>query len=348
MLAAAGIRRSRLGRAFVAIAGSEDAARALGIDVARYKLIAFLISAFYAAVAGSLFVHAVGFVSPEVYGLHMVVLAFTMLYVGGIGTIAGAALGALVIALLPETLRRFSEYQDLAYGAVLILILIYAPGGLASLSRLVVAQAARRRMTLLRLDGVTRRFGGLVAVDDVSLDDRSAVASPRSSGRTAPARRRCSMSSRASPRRARAASSSPARTSPAWRRKRSRRRGLVRTFQLVQLFENLTVLENVKVGRHLHTSRRAWQRAAAAPRARAIEAGVEAFARELLDKVGLDAHADTLAGVLPYGQKRLLEIARALAAEPKLLLLDEPAAGLNRGETTRLADADPADRRRSA
>jgi branched-chain amino acid transport system permease protein len=134
--AAAAIRHSRLGRAFVAIAGSEDAARALGIDVARYKLVAFLISAFYAALAGSLFVHAVGFVSPEVYGLHMVVLAFTMLYVGGIGTVAGAALGAIVVALLPETVRRFSEYQDLAYGGVLILILIFAPGGLASLSRL--------------------------------------------------------------------------------------------------------------------------------------------------------------------------------------------------------------------
>ena len=143
VLAAAGIRRSRLGRAFVAIAGSEDAARALGIDVARYKLIAFLISAFYAAVAGSLFVHAVGFVSPEVYGLHMVVLAFTMLYVGGIGTIAGAALGALAIALLPETVRRFSEYQDLAYGAVLILILIYAPGGLASLSQVWSAKRGK-------------------------------------------------------------------------------------------------------------------------------------------------------------------------------------------------------------
>jgi branched-chain amino acid transport system permease protein len=143
VLAAAAIRRSRLGRAFVAIAGSEDAARALGIDVARYKLIAFLISAFYAAVAGSLFVHAVGFVSPEVYGLHMVVLAFTMLYVGGIGTVAGAALGALVVALLPETVRRFSEYQDLAYGALLIVILIYAPGGLASLSRLAWSKRAK-------------------------------------------------------------------------------------------------------------------------------------------------------------------------------------------------------------
>src|SRR5262245_59333872 len=135
VLAAAGIRRSRLGRAFVAIAGSEDAARALGIDVAHYKLVAFLISAFYAGIAGSLFVHAVGFVSPEVYGLHMVVLAFTMLYVGGIGTVAGSALGALVIALLPETIRKLSDYQDLAYGALLILILIYAPGGLASLSQ---------------------------------------------------------------------------------------------------------------------------------------------------------------------------------------------------------------------
>lgn len=133
VMAAAGIRRSRLGRALVAVAGSEDAARALGIDVARYKLIAFMISAVYAAVAGSLFVHAVGFVSPEVYGLHMVVLAFTMLYVGGIGTIAGPALGAILVTLLPETFRAFKDYQDLAYGAALILILIYAPRGLGFL-----------------------------------------------------------------------------------------------------------------------------------------------------------------------------------------------------------------------
>src|SRR5262245_19220453 len=129
---AARIRRSRLGRALAAVAGSEDAARALGIDAARYKLVAFLISAGYAAVAGSLFVHVVGFVSREVYGLHMVVLAFTMLYVGGIGTHAGA----VIISLLPETFRGFKEYQDLAYGAALVVLLIYAPGGLASLSRL--------------------------------------------------------------------------------------------------------------------------------------------------------------------------------------------------------------------
>jgi branched-chain amino acid transport system permease protein len=144
VLASARIRRSRIGRAFVAVAGSENAARALGIDVAHYKLLAFVISAFYAGVAGSLFVHAVGFVSPEVFGLHMVVLAFTMLYVGGIGTFAGPALGALIVTLLPETFRKFNEYQDLAYGAVLILILIYAPGGLASLPKLLSSLSRRK------------------------------------------------------------------------------------------------------------------------------------------------------------------------------------------------------------
>jgi branched-chain amino acid transport system ATP-binding protein len=114
-------------------------------------------------------------------------------------------------------------------------------------------------------------------------------------------------------------------------------RRLVRTFQLVQLFENLTVLENVKIGRHLHTS--GGLASALLPfRSRSIEAQVDAAARNLLKQVGLEIQAETLANALPYGQKRLLEIARALAAEPTLLLLDEPAAGLNRLETTRLAD----------
>jgi branched-chain amino acid transport system permease protein len=140
LFAAWRIRNSRLGRAFVAVAGSEDAARALGIDVAHYKLVSFLISAGYAGLAGSLFVHVVGFVSPEVYGMHMVVLAFTMLYVGGIGTIVGPLIGAIVISLLPEIFRQFKDYQDLIYGAVLILLLIYAPKGIASLPSLLMRE----------------------------------------------------------------------------------------------------------------------------------------------------------------------------------------------------------------
>ena len=127
------IRNSRFGRALVAFSGSEDAARALGIDVGHYKLTAFVLSAVYAAISGSLFVHIVGFVSPEVFGMNMVIRSFTMLYVGGIGTISGPLVGAVVINLLPETIRVLKDYQDLVYGAALILILIFAPAGLASL-----------------------------------------------------------------------------------------------------------------------------------------------------------------------------------------------------------------------
>lgn len=129
--AVARMRSSRFGRSLAAVAGSEEAAAALGIDVARTKLASLLVSAAYASIAGSLFVHVVGYVSPEVFGLHMVITAFTMLYVGGIGTIAGPVLGALIISMLPELFRSFRDYQDLAYGGALIVILIYAPRGLA-------------------------------------------------------------------------------------------------------------------------------------------------------------------------------------------------------------------------
>jgi branched-chain amino acid transport system permease protein len=132
-LAALRLRASRFGRALAAIAGSEDGARALGIDVAHYKLAAFLISSAYAALAGSLFVHVVEFVSPEVFGLNMVVLSFTMLYVGGIGTLGGPIIGATIVSLLPEAFRGFKDYQDLFYGAGLVLLLVYAPKGLAAL-----------------------------------------------------------------------------------------------------------------------------------------------------------------------------------------------------------------------
>jgi len=123
------LRDSRFGRALRAIAGSEPAAQALGINVARYKLLAFVIAALYASAAGSLFAHFVGFISPEVFGGAMVVQSFTMLYLGGIGTTWGPALGALVVAMLPELLRGLKELQDIAYAIILVSILIFAPRG---------------------------------------------------------------------------------------------------------------------------------------------------------------------------------------------------------------------------
>jgi len=138
MFAAHRLKESRFGFALAAIAGSEDAAKALGISVSHYKLAAFVIAAVYAALAGILMVHFVGFVSPEVFGLHMVIAGFTMLYVGGIGSLGGPLFGALIISLLPETFRAFKDYQDLAYGAALIIILIFAPKGAASLGNFYV------------------------------------------------------------------------------------------------------------------------------------------------------------------------------------------------------------------
>ena len=132
IFAAFRLKESRFGMALAALAGSEDAARALGVNIARYKLFAFVIAAAYAAIAGSLMVHFVGFVSPEVFGLNMVITGFIMLYVGGIGSTYGPLLGALIISLLPETFRGVKDYQDLAYGAALIAILIFAPKGLAA------------------------------------------------------------------------------------------------------------------------------------------------------------------------------------------------------------------------
>jgi branched-chain amino acid transport system ATP-binding protein len=192
-------------------------------------------------------------------------------------------------------------------------------------------------MTLLALEQVTRRFGGLTAVDGVDLrvdaGGINAIIGPNGAGKTTlfhlisgfqtPDDGRITLEGKD-------ITGLPPEKIAAL--------GLVRTFQLVQLFRELTVLENVEVGCHLRT-RGGIVTALLRPKgARQAEAQVEATARELLAFVGLEAYADLPAAGLSYGRQRLLEIARALAARPKLLLLDEPAAGLN-SEETRLLSA---------
>lgn len=133
------IHHSRVGFALRAIAGNEDAALSLGVDVIHFKLLAFVISAVFASVGGSLFAHYITYISPEVFGLYMVVLLFTMLFVGGIGTTLGPLFGAVVISVLPELLRGFSEGREIIYGSLLLAILMFAPRGIYGLRNFIVA-----------------------------------------------------------------------------------------------------------------------------------------------------------------------------------------------------------------
>jgi branched-chain amino acid transport system ATP-binding protein len=191
-------------------------------------------------------------------------------------------------------------------------------------------------MTLLVLEEVTRRFGGLVAVDGLDLHVKAggitAIIGPNGAGKTTlfhlisgfqtPDHGRIILEGKD-------VTGLPPEKIAAM--------GLVRTFQLVQLFRELTTLENVKIGCHLRTRGGVIAALIRPKAARQAEARIEGTARELLAFVGLDAYAELPAASLTYGRQRLLEIARALAAQPKLLLLDEPAAGLNSEETRLLS-----------
>lgn len=188
----------------------------------------------------------------------------------------------------------------------------------------------------LEVRDATRNFGGLVAVNAVSFQvmprSVTAVIGPNGAGKTTLFNL---ISGAIAPSSGRILFEGTDITREAPEAKAAR--GLIRTFQLVKLFADLSAVENVKVGFHLR-SRGGLLAALLRPRrVREMEAAIERRARELLELVGLGAAADLPASALSYGQGRLLEVARALAAEPKLLMLDEPAAGLNADETARLS-----------
>lgn len=192
-------------------------------------------------------------------------------------------------------------------------------------------------MSRLALQAVTKKFGGLVAVDAVTFDvcgeGVSAVIGPNGAGKTTLFNMISGFMPPTSGRiifEGENITGQPPEQLAA--------RGIVRTFQLVQLFQNLSAEENVKVGCHLRTRGGLISALTRLGPARTEERAVAERARDLLDFVGLGRQGGVAASVLPYGQQRLLEIARALAAEPKLLLLDEPAAGLNAEETRRLCE----------
>jgi len=142
-LLAQNLVRSRLGRALRAIHTSETAAAVLGVDTERYKIGVFILSALYAAVAGALYAHYVTFISPGSFGFHASVQFVTMVVLGGMGSLWGAVAGAVFLTVLPEFLRAIEDYDILLYGGLMILCMMFLPGGLAEGAERV-AQAARR------------------------------------------------------------------------------------------------------------------------------------------------------------------------------------------------------------
>ncbi len=343
------LERSAWGRALVAVRESELAAESLGLSAYRVRTTAFTVSAAFAAAGGCLYAFLAGFVSPDSFTLQTSILFLLVILFGGLGRVAGPVIGAVVLIVLPEALHRFSDYRLILYGVLLLGTLYFLPEGVAG----ALAGRARRRIASAGdaaaawqpaappaapfvARGLGMRFGGVVALADADLELAPAsvhgLIGPNGAGKTT------LLNLLSGFYRAHAGtitfggrelSSLPAH--------RIARAGVGRTFQTTQLFEAMTVLENVAVGL---AGARTGSVAAALLGRGAVRARERAFAAEaaaVLAFVGYEGNPHELARNLPFGHKRLVEIARALARRPAVLLLDEPAAGLSAEEIAALA-----------
>jgi branched-chain amino acid transport system permease protein len=334
------LRATRLGRAMQAVRDNEIAAGTTGVDVFRTKVVAFAISALLGGLGGGLFAGAFAYISPDQFSFGESIVMLTMALLGGVRSPFGALLGTLLLVLLPEWLRFLKQVYLAVYGAAVILIMVFLPEGLwgfvaARLRRAGPARVPKAPLPLLgrrgeptaevvfSLEGLAKHFGGLRALDGVDLAVRRgtvhALIGPNGSGKSTLINVVTGLY-RATAGRVLLLGRDVTALPP----HRRATLGLARTFQNIRVFRGLTVLENVVVGAERPGS---GIRGAAATEDRALAA---------LDVVGLRADANRLVGELSYGHQRYVEIARALAGEPAVLLLDEPAAGLNSTEKTEL------------
>jgi ABC-type branched-subunit amino acid transport system ATPase component/branched-subunit amino acid ABC-type transport system permease component len=351
---------SRVGRAIRALKGGTVMAEAMGVNTAREKIVIFLIAALLASISGWLYAHLQRFVNPTPFALNQGIEYLFMAVVGGIGHVWGAVLGAGVITilkqwlqdLLPQLLGQSGNFEIIVFGLAMVLILQKARAGLwPVIMRLLPARATVRDVpqgealpkrqpiasgsVLLDASEVTKRFGGLVANNNMSLSVKAgevmALIGPNGAGKST----MFNCISAVNP----ATEGKIAFLGESTASLQARdiaQRGMSRTFQHVRLLGNMSVLENVAIGAHLRGSKGVVS--AALRLDRAEENRLLAEAARQIERVGLAEHMFEPAGSLALGQQRIVEIARALASDPCLLLLDEPAAGLRYKEKQALAE----------
>jgi branched-chain amino acid transport system permease protein len=362
LLAAANLLGSRQGRAIRALRGGRDMAASLGIDVFWIRLSVFVLAAALAAVAGWLYAHMTRFVSPAPFDLRAGIEYLLMAVLGGAGTVSGALVGAAAVALaknwlqdvLPYLTSHSANLEIVVFGCLFILLLHRSRAGLVPLLRqylpfapapaVAVADAGAAALAprallppgaiVLAVDGLTKKFGGLVAVDDVSFSLRAgeilALIGPNGAGKTT------SFNLITGALAATAGKVTFAgRDLSGVKPHQVAALGMARTFQHVKLRPAMSVAENVMLGCYSRT--RAGFAAGALRLDRGEEAAVRGEALRELARVGLADKAGEAAGNLALGQQRLVEVARALATAPVLIMLDEPAAGLRSREKQALA-----------
>ena len=359
MLLMANLLESREGRAIRSLRGGAVMAESLGINVFRIRLITFVIAALLAGLSGWLYAHMSRFVSPAPFDVRMGIDYLFMAILGGSGQILGAVVGSALLSVLTDALQDILPYlsrngeqlQALVFAIIYVLALQFARGGVMPFVLRYLPRPAkkitpaaepmpRRAMPepgspLLGVAGLVKRFGGLEAVSGVGFDVAAgeivAVIGPNGAGKstlfnlitgTMPADAGTVSFlghdiTRANQRRIAAA-------------------GISRTFQHVKLRSSMSSIDNVLLGTYLRTH--AGFVAGALRLDRAEEARARFEALRQLERVGLGASTNEIAGNLPLGRQRILEVARALAADPALIILDEPAAGLSRPEKRALAE----------
>ena len=355
---------SRTGRALRAVKGGTTMAEAMGVDSFRVKVTAFVLAALLASVSGWLFAHFQRTVNPSPFGLKMGIEYLFMAVIGGVGHVWGALMGAGVVkiledqlqVLLPKLLGSSGNFEVIVFGVLLVLVLQYARDGLWAFIESRLPQRPRKvdwrdasalperprpphGEVVLDVRAVRKEFGGLVAVNNVSFQVRAGeilgLIGPNGAGKSTTFNLVTGVL--------------PATRGEVWFRgqrieglpsREIAKRGLARTFQHVKMVASMTVLENVALGAHLRASQGVTKSAIGAMLRldRTEERRLLREAERQLVRIGIGEHMHEQAGNLALGPQRLMEIARALAADPALLLLDEPAAGLRYQEKQALIE----------